>query len=153
MHPELAYQVGATPELVETPRSAADPASCAALLASQPAAHRATPPVGPDPKWRFFWRLGPRPSPDETSFPELAAPSVVPAAFASEWAPTMDAWGTRMLAAVHTVAEMAALGAGLERPAFTSLMANAPHLLAPTGSDLGKYTTPGTVFAGYHCAL
>ena len=45
----LAYQVGATPELVEVPRCKADP-ECLRAVSEQPAEHRATVPEGPDPK-------------------------------------------------------------------------------------------------------
>ena len=37
------------------------------------------------------------------------------------------------------VAEMAAIGLGLERDTFSDLLDNEPHLLAQTGSDLGKH--------------
>jgi isopenicillin N synthase-like dioxygenase len=65
----------------------------------------------------------------------------------------MDGWGERMVDCVTTVAHMAALGFGLPGDAFTALMAGGPHLLAPTGSDLGRYSAEGTVFAGYHSDL
>ncbi len=45
----------------------------------------------------------------------------------------MDGWGEKMLATVSTVAEIVAVGLGLERDAFTSRMQMGPHLLAPTG--------------------
>lgn len=45
----------------------------------------------------------------------------------------MDGWGSKMLAAVSAVAELAAEGFGLPRTAFSDLMALGPHLLAPTG--------------------
>ncbi len=45
----------------------------------------------------------------------------------------MDGWGEKMLATVSTVAEVVAVGLGLEREAFTSRMQMGPHLLAPTG--------------------
>ena len=45
----------------------------------------------------------------------------------------MTGWGDKMLAAVHTVAHMAAIGFGLPPGAFTERMALGPHLLAPTG--------------------
>ena len=32
-------------------------------------------------------------------------------------------------------------------------MTNGPHLLAPTGSDMSKFGTIGTVFAGFHYDL
>ena len=41
--------------------------------------------------------------------------------------------------AVTSCAEMAAVGLGMRREALTCLMVGGPHLLAPTGSDLGKY--------------
>jgi hypothetical protein len=67
--------VGATPEGVEVPRVLAD-AECLAALAGQPEARRATLPTGADAKWRFFWRLGPRPA--ATAYAELNADPVVP---------------------------------------------------------------------------
>ena len=54
----------------------------------------------------------------------------------------MNAWGSSLVETATTVAEMAALGFGLERGAFSSKMRQAPHLLAPTGSDL-KITNGG----------
>lgn len=48
----------------------------------------------------------------------------------------MDKWGNMMLDACFTAAEMAAIGMGLSKDAFTSRMIGGPHLLAPTGSDL-----------------
>ena len=57
------------------PRCLAD-ADCLAAIEGQPAASRATLPTGADAKWRFFWRLGPRPA--TTSYAELNADPVVP---------------------------------------------------------------------------
>lgn len=54
-----------------------------------------------------------------------------------------------MMNGCNTVAEMTAIGLGLERDSFTKLMKDGPHKLAPTGSDLEKYDV-GTVFAGFH---
>ena len=48
----------------------------------------------------------------------------------------MDGWGSKMLVAVETAAEMAARGFGLEPDAFTRRMRMGPHLLAPTGASL-----------------
>jgi len=52
-----------------------------------------------------------------------------------EWAEVMTTWGDKMLAAVHTVAQMSAVGFGLPAGAFTERMAHGPHLLAPTGDS------------------
>ena len=78
----------------------------------------------------------------------------------------MNAWGSSLVDTATTVAEMAALGFGLERGAFSSKMNKAPHLLAPTGSDLRLLTEDepplkrkahevrlGTVLAGFHTDL
>ena len=91
-------------------------------------------PSGPDPKWRFFWRVGPRPAAGSTRYAELNAAPVIPKARSSvgcfvrgaahapggpldlqafpQWTAVMDSWGQHMLNAVTSVAEMAALGCG-----------------------------------------
>ena len=51
------------------------------------------------------------------------------------WAAIMDSWGGKMLGTVQTVAEMAAQGLGLPGSAFTEVMHQGPHLLAPTGAE------------------
>lgn len=66
-----------------------------------------------------------------------------------EWKETCDTWGTHMINGCFTVAEMAAIGMGLDRQTFTSMMKRGPHKLAPTGSDLTRYNV-GTIFAGFH---
>lgn len=65
----------------------------------------------------------------------------------------MDGWANSMISAVFTVAEMMAVGFGWKKDSFTSLMKNGPHLLAPTGSDLGKYGELGKIMAGFHYDL
>lgn len=126
--PHLHYQVGVTPSEVEKPR-----AHCAygKTLVDEPMSE--CPPV-PDAKWRFFWRIGERP--ETSAFEELNAEAVVPEAFADEWKPKMDSWGEKLVQAAETVAEMAAIGFGVDRKCFVDKMKFAPHLLAPTGSDL-----------------
>ncbi|KAL0464397.1 UNVERIFIED_CONTAM: hypothetical protein Slati_0327300 [Sesamum latifolium] len=83
---------------------------------------------------------------------ELNSEPVIPEGF-PEWQETMDSWGYKMISAIEAVAEMAAVGFGLQKDAFTSLMKQGPHLLAPTGSDLRRHGKIGTVFAGYHYDL
>lgn len=61
----------------------------------------------------------------------------------------MNAWGNKLNQASFTCAEMAAVGMGISRDAFTKRMEGGAHLLAPTGSDLEKNDI-GTVFAGWH---
>jgi isopenicillin N synthase-like dioxygenase len=115
-----------------------------------PEEHRPHKPLGPDAKERFFWRMGERPP--KTEFASLNAEPVVPANF-PEWPSVMNTWGSKLLTAVSTVAEMIALGLGLESNAFTSLMQYAPHLLAPTGTNLAKHAQLGTIYAGFHYDL
>ncbi|CAL9003878.1 unnamed protein product [Prunus brigantina] len=147
--PQLHYQVGVTPEGVEVPRSLVDE-EMREKLKEMPKEFQPSIPKGADRKWRYMWRVGPRPS--ETRFQELNAEPVVPEGF-PEWKDTMDSWGYKMISAIEAVAEMAAIGFGLPKDAFTSLMKQGPHLLAPTGSDLRHYGQEGTVFAGYHYDL
>ncbi|OAY40079.1 uncharacterized protein LOC110625273 [Manihot esculenta] len=147
--PHLHYQVGVTPEGVEVPRSLVDEEMQEALKA-MPKEFQPSTPKGPDRKWRYMWRIGPRPL--NTRFKELNSEPVIPEGFL-EWKETMDSWGHKMISAIEAVAEMAAIGFGLPKDAFTSIMKQGPHLLAPTGSDLGCYGQEGTVFAGYHYDL
>lgn len=144
VHPELSYQLGATPAFTEVPRDHMDKIKA---LSPENSAHL---PNGPDPKWRFFWRIGERPT--STQFPELNAPAVVPQAF-PEWEKVMDTWGKLMLDSVRIVAEMVAIGLGLDPQTFLDLLDQGPHLLAPTGSDLKAYHNVGDIFAGYHYDL
>ncbi|CAA0808889.1 2-oxoglutarate (2OG) and Fe(II)-dependent oxygenase superfamily protein [Striga hermonthica] len=147
--PHLHYQVGVTPEGVEVPRSLVDE-EMQEKFRAMPIESRPSTPAGPDPKWRYMWRAGPRPS--NTHFKELNSEPVIPEGF-PEWKQTMDSWGFKMISAIEAVSEMAAIGFGLQKDAFTSLMKQGPHLLAPTGSDLKRHGHIGTVFAGYHYDL
>jgi hypothetical protein len=64
----------------------------------------------------------------------------------------MNTWGNHMVNGCRLASEMTAVGLGLEADTFTSKMDLAPHLLAPTASDLLKYGK-GTPFAGFHYDL
>jgi isopenicillin N synthase-like dioxygenase len=147
--PECAYQVGVTPENVECAKCAKDP-KCLEKIDAMPAEDRPHKPTKADPKWRFFWRIGPRPA--KSAFPEQNLEPVVPAAF-PEWKGTMDAWGAKMLAALEATAELLAVGLGMDRQSLRELMREGPHLLAPTGSNLAQYDSVGTIFAGWHTDL
>jgi isopenicillin N synthase-like dioxygenase len=142
--PEHHYQVGVTPSNTEVPR---DHSASMAKLKDKPL----TPPTPiADPKWRFFWRIGPQPT--ETKYPSLNADPVIPEEF-PEWASTMDMWGTKMLDALHTLAGMTAVGLNLPSNTIQDMMHCGPHLLAPTGSDFNTYDKVNTVLAGYHYDL
>lgn len=85
------------------------------LLSKMPEEYRAHIPTQPDNKWRFFHRIGPRPT--VTKFSELNAPPVVPAAF-PEWIKVMDTWGYKLLDTGFALAEMIAVGFGLRKVSF-----------------------------------
>jgi isopenicillin N synthase-like dioxygenase len=153
--PELSFQVGVTLEATEKPKCAVDEPCLDVIARLEPSerpldisAH------SPDPKCRFFWRMGEAP-PADTRFPGLNAGNIVPEAphIRSRWAPSMDAWGASMKSAVEGLADMAALGLGLADGTFTSAGRYGPHLLAPTASDLSRYGEDGTILAGFHTDL
>ncbi|KAJ6755055.1 OXIDOREDUCTASE 2OG-FE II OXYGENASE FAMILY PROTEIN [Salix purpurea] len=102
----LHYQVGVTPEGVEVPRSLVDE-EMQKKLKAMPKEFQPSTPSGPDPKWRYMWRVGPRPS--NTRFKELNSEPVIPEGF-PEWKDTMDSWGCKMISTIEAVAEMAAIG-------------------------------------------
>lgn len=134
--PEHHYQIGATPELAERARPHHE------TISAYTNGNKADTPQPPphDSKWRYFWNIG--------DVSKEVIPNIVPKDF-PEWESTANAWGEHMIDGCNTVSEMAAIGLGLERTTFSSLLKRAPHKLAPTGSDLTRYEV-GTVFAGFH---
>jgi len=146
IHKEFSYQVGATPNGIEKAR---DHCSKVAQLSDDNQPSTLCPPEV-DPKWRFFWRMGEPPK--ETAFKQLNAQPVLPPEF-PQWADVMNKWGSLMLSAITTVAEMTALGYELPKDTFTKRMQHGPHLLAPTGSNFYKLGQKGTVMASYHYDL
>lgn len=66
--PELHYQVGATPGLTELPRCGRDD-DCIELVSKMLDENKPFEFDSPDPKWRFFWRLGNPPK--ETKFKQV----------------------------------------------------------------------------------
>ncbi|GKT87351.1 isopenicillin N synthase and related dioxygenase [Colletotrichum tofieldiae] len=153
--PELSYQIGVTLENTEKPKCAVDE-PCLQVIKRLAPSERPLDIEGhePDPKCRFFWRMGENP-PYETEFPGLNAPNVVPAAphIHERWPPAMNKWGTSMKQAVTGLAEMAAFGLGLPADTFSNAAKYGPHLLAPTASDLVKYGKQDTILAGFHTDL
>ena len=146
--PECAYQVGVTPENIECAKCAKDP-KCLQTIDQMPAEHRPHKPTSPDPKWRFFWRIGPRPA--KSAFPEQNLEPVVPAAFPNGERP----W-TRGVPRCLPPSRRPRSSSPSARPrALVTARADAqrPHLLAPTGSNLERYDQIGTIFAGWHTDL
>ncbi|GLD93955.1 hypothetical protein PINS_up002560 [Pythium insidiosum] len=144
--PDYHFQVGVTPELKERARNHC---ARAEALPKEHAPATLCPPEL-DKKSRFFWRIGERPA--NTKFSELNAEPVIPKNF-PEWESVMNMWGGKMLAAITDLVEMAAIGFGLEKDSFQKRIKNAPHLLAPTGSNFNVYNKLTDVLAGYHYDL
>lgn len=96
--PEIHYQVGVTLENTEKPKCAVDE-PCLDIIANLDPAERPLDISGhhPDPKCRFFWKMG-TPPPYETEYPALNAPNVVPQAprISEKWESTMEKWGHSM---------------------------------------------------------
>ncbi|KAI1125831.1 Clavaminate synthase-like protein [Nemania abortiva] len=153
--PEFNYQVGATLENTEKPKCAVDE-PCLDVIRRLAPEERPLDISGhhPDPKCRFFWRMG-EPAPYATRFPGLNADNVVPEAngIRERWTPVMTKWGESMKSAVTSLAEMAAVGMGLPAETFSDAGRYGPHLLAPTASDLNKYGAKDTILAGFHTDL
>ncbi|PVF97710.1 Clavaminate synthase-like protein [Serendipita vermifera] len=150
---EYGYQVGVTLENTEKPKCKSDD-NCLKIIEKLDPSERPLDILGhnADPKCRFFWKMTEKP-PYETAFPSLNMPNVVPDTFKDTWASTLNKWGRSMKNAVEGVAEMSAVGLGLERGAFKDAGKYGPHLLAPTASDLNKYGEQDTILAGFHSDL
>jgi hypothetical protein len=135
--PELSYQVGVTLENTEKPKCAVDE-PCLRIIARLDPAERPLDITAhsPDPKCRFFWKIGEKP-PYQTMYPALNAPNVVPQAehLSIRWGTTMEAWGKAMKDAyvvslvqsaiphdladsVENLAEMTAVGLGFPEDTF-----------------------------------
>ncbi|KAG8852803.1 hypothetical protein FRB96_008491 [Tulasnella sp. 330] len=150
--PQWGYQVGVTLEKTEKPKCKSDE-SCLHIIERLEPSERPLDLTGheADAKCRFFYRMGQKP-PYETEFPSLNMSNVEPQGFPA-WKSTMETWGQSMKNAVEGVAEMAALGLGLEPDRFTSAGLHGPHLLAPTSSDLNKFGQKNSILAGFHSDL
>ena len=144
--PEYFYQIG--PQSGEVPRATHD-SQLQKLLRSYPAGHEAVQPIARDLKWRFYWRYGER---DPTSrYAEIDLSPVVPASF-PDWSNNMNRWGKKMRDALDSIAGILARGLDLPESTFIDRMKFAPHLLAPTGSNLKAHAV-GAVLAGFHYDL
>lgn len=140
--PETGHNIGLTPEGLETARNHEQTIN--EKFNNQRPMTQQPPEV--DKKWRYSWRVGE----DVLEKGGILGDNVVPKDFEDVWANTMDTWGNKMVGSVKTVAEMLALGYGLDRGYFRDRMEGSTHLLAPTGSDLSRYNQVGTVLAGFH---
>ena len=141
--PEFHYQIGATPENVEHARN-----HCERIRGFSEESKALTEcPPEKDAKWRYFWRIGEF----ANVISENEYANICPEDF-PQWETTMNTWGYLLLSAVDTVVRMFEIANELKPGTIIEKMRGAPHLLAPTGSDVGKYNI-GTIFAGFHYDL
>ena len=89
----------------------------------------------PDPTWRFHWRLN-------------STKNVLPAEF-PEFPHKMNSWGQNLKNCSLVIAEMAALGLGLQKDAFSRKIVNGDFYVSPTGIDLRK-SEPGKLLTAFH---
>lgn len=74
--------------------------------------------------------------------------NVIPKDF-PEFKETMDSWGQHMKNGCLTVAQMTAVGLGLERNFLSNTIVNGAFMLSPTAVDL-QTTKVGDVLAAFH---
>ncbi|WWC73863.1 uncharacterized protein I206_107835 [Kwoniella pini CBS 10737] len=151
--PEVGFQVGVTLENTEKPKCASDE-NCQNIISLLEENER---PIdlgnhGADPKCRFFHRMSEK-TPYESNFPVLEAPNVIPSKFQNTWEDGVNEWGGSLKQAVEGVAQMVAVGLGLDENTFTDAGQYGSHLLAPTATDLVKYGKLNTIYAGFHTDL
>jgi hypothetical protein len=77
-------------------------------------------------------------------------PSAVSRKLGEHWREIMNEFGVMMLEPVTRVSQMLALGLGLHRDYFSSLMHNGHHKIAPTYASYWEDRIPGTVQAALH---
>jgi isopenicillin N synthase-like dioxygenase len=128
--------IGATPECVEMPKEQQEVIN---KYSKENTPQTPQPPPF-DAKWRYIYNIA--------DLIEDIDQNRLPADF-PEFEEIVEAWGKHMLNGCNIVAEMAAIGLGLERSTFSDMIKRGPYKLAPTGSDLKRYKV-GTVLAGFH---
>ncbi len=138
---DTGFQRGMTPPFTECPLDHSE-----WVKTLRPEHRPLTEPGRADPKARFMWPIGPRPK--QSRWPKVNPHSAVPPRFADIASP-LDMWGNCMLNAGHDLLEVVALGLGMPQRRFSRMLANAPHILGPTGSNFTNAVL-GTVLAGLH---
>jgi len=159
--PELSYQIGYTPENTEIPKCSSNE-KCLEYISKLSDLNKPTLPNKnkPDPKCRYFWRIGS--SPKKTDFPELNTKQQVVSKNILGFEEGMDKWGNSLMDTIYKVTEF--LAKGIFEVAdtnysesefvneFTNLIKDGPHLLAPTGSNLSNVKR-ADVLAGFHADM
>jgi len=141
---DLHHQVDWTPELVEQARDHTE------LIEREISAeHRPLPWPVQDLKERIFVPAPDNERPEQTAFPGLNQPCALIDAY-PEWGACAVLWRGHMLQAITTFVEMLAIGLDAPPDIFTRLMRCAPHLLAPTGTNVRRFGRPGAVWAKFH---
>lgn len=146
LHPEIGYHVGLTPPNTETPMDYSD---WATTLPEEYVPYSNVDARKPDSKMRFMWLYGPRM--ESERWPSLNLDTPVPEDL-QEMGEALDNWAGKLFDAGTLVLEVLSQGFGWEKNTLTDMIEYGPHVLGPTGSDLGEYTEAdlGTILAGVH---
>ncbi|CDZ97746.1 Isopenicillin N synthase-like [Phaffia rhodozyma] len=151
--PQYGFQVGTTLSNTEKPKCHSND-ECQSVISNLDPAERPLDLTASfaDPKCRFFYRMAQIP-PYQSKFSTAAMLNVVPQGFEDIWIDKCEAYGSLLKSAVEGLAEMSAIGFGLDKSIFLDAGKYGPHLLAPTATDLVKYGQLGAIFAGFHTDL
>lgn len=146
LHPEIGYHIGLTPPLTEIARDFSD---WSRTLTPEHMPYTDTAARMPDQKLRFMWLYGPRA--ESHRWPSLNEKTPVPEDL-EQMGEVLDTWCDTLFDAGTVVLEVLAIGFGWEKNTLTDMIQYGPHVLGPTGSELGDYTQEdiGTVLAGVH---
>lgn len=136
------YEKGWRPPFTERPRPRRE------VLPHIPKSEKPHHPPKADPKERFMAPCGPRR--ETTEYPMLDYRTGYIPEEIEDWVQIHTEWERAVHGAMLTVCEMLAIGFGEETGLFRDLFEYGPNRLAPTGLDLRKHGTPGTVAAGFH---
>ena len=151
IYPEVAYQYGLTPPKTEYPRGYTDEVQewrRGVTDEHMPYTYRSQE-EKTDEKMRFMWQVGER---DENSeWPSLNQKTPVPEGL-TDMQPVLETWGSKMLETAFTLSEILSIGFGWEKDTLRTMLKKGPHILGPTGSELGEYTNAdiGHVMTGLH---
>jgi isopenicillin N synthase-like dioxygenase len=149
-YPELFYQIGVTPNNTEVARCVQDQ-ECIDRMNTFTENNKATTPTAQgDPKWRYMWKMGSSSgySSSDTRRRVAEPPrQIIPENFKNEWEPKMNTWGNKLL---QTVKKVTGIIQSELNTKLLDLLDGGNHLLAPTGTDISKFGTPGTVYASFH---
>lgn len=154
--PEHSYQVGCTVGIEKAKCFSTRDAYCLSVIDTLEESERPTRVEengdGSDLKCRFFHRMSTKDP--NIQYANDSLENITPVAFKDKnWEKVMDDAGNIFLETIERLSILVAQGLGLPDETFVDAAKYGNHLLAPTGSDLGKYGYLNSVLAGFHTDL